>query len=195
MPLAFESISHGSIAFGFFNIDSDMLLLDRYFFFSTWFCEYINRISACESHESMQFPWQVYHIQDPERIGDLMGAIHGVHFTGFIGDVYKKYPFPQKEGDFKQKPEGVRTQHILEAIIQEYGKRAEILFTADDTQNETSIGPYRLSRKVFQALIRYVWRGGCPRWRDEQRPDYVLAMKDGVHGSRCDLLKGLELSF
>jgi hypothetical protein len=30
MPLAFESISHGTIAFGFFNIDSDMLLLEQY---------------------------------------------------------------------------------------------------------------------------------------------------------------------
>jgi hypothetical protein len=26
MPLAFESLSHGTIAFGFFNIESDMLL-------------------------------------------------------------------------------------------------------------------------------------------------------------------------
>jgi hypothetical protein len=33
MPLTFESISHGTIAFGFFNIDSDMLLLEKYFFF------------------------------------------------------------------------------------------------------------------------------------------------------------------
>ena len=29
MPLAFESLSHGTIAFGFFNIESDLLLLDR----------------------------------------------------------------------------------------------------------------------------------------------------------------------
>jgi hypothetical protein len=29
MPLAFESINHGTIAFGFFNIESDMLLLDK----------------------------------------------------------------------------------------------------------------------------------------------------------------------
>jgi hypothetical protein len=35
MPLAFESESHGTIAFGFFNIESDVLLLDRYFFFTT----------------------------------------------------------------------------------------------------------------------------------------------------------------
>ncbi len=26
MPLAFESLSHGTIAFGFFNIDSESLL-------------------------------------------------------------------------------------------------------------------------------------------------------------------------
>ena len=34
MPLAFESLSHGTIAFGFFNIESDMLILDRYFLFA-----------------------------------------------------------------------------------------------------------------------------------------------------------------
>ena len=34
MPLAFESLSHGTVPFGFFNIDSDTLLLDRYFFFA-----------------------------------------------------------------------------------------------------------------------------------------------------------------
>ena len=124
MPLAFESISHGTIAFGFFNIDSDMLLLDRYFFFSTLFCGYIDEIAACEPNESKQLPWQVVHIPDPEKIGDLMGAIHGVHFAGFIGEVYKKYPFPQKEVDFKQKPEGIRTQDIVEAIIEKYGKRS-----------------------------------------------------------------------
>lgn len=31
MPLAFDTLSHGTIAFGFFNIDSDMLLLEQYF--------------------------------------------------------------------------------------------------------------------------------------------------------------------
>jgi hypothetical protein len=32
MPLAFESISHGTIVFGFFSINADMLLLEQYFF-------------------------------------------------------------------------------------------------------------------------------------------------------------------
>ena len=195
MPLAFESTSHGTIAFGFFNIDSDMLLLDRYFFFSTLFCGHIDEIAACEPNESKQLSWQMYHIPNPEKIGDLMGAIHGVHFSGFIGEVYQKYPFPQKEADFKQKPEGTRTQDIVEAIIEKYGKCSEALFTMDEAQNEAAIGPYRFSRSSFQALIRYVWQGGYPRWKDEQRPDYVLAMKDRIHASDCPLLQGLDLSF
>ena len=52
MPLAFDSISHGTIAFGFFNIDSDMLLLDHYFFFATEFCDNISRISRVAGKRS-----------------------------------------------------------------------------------------------------------------------------------------------
>jgi hypothetical protein len=44
MPLAFESLSHGTIAFGFFNIDSDMLLLDHYCFTRASFHELINYV-------------------------------------------------------------------------------------------------------------------------------------------------------
>ena len=195
MPLAFESISHGTIAFGFFNIDSDMLLLDRYFLFSTRFCRYIEDIAACGPNEAKQMPWQVYHIPDPEQIGDLMGAIHGVRFVGFIGEVYKRYPFPEREADFKQKPEGTRTQEAVEEIIRNYGEPAEAMFMMDEAQNEAAIGPYRFSRGQFQALIQYVWQGGYPRWKDEQRPDYVLAMKDRIHASSCSLVQGLDLIF
>ncbi len=45
MPLAFDSLSHGIVAFGFFNIESDMLILEQYFFFATEFCDYITRIA------------------------------------------------------------------------------------------------------------------------------------------------------
>ena len=194
MPLAFESISHGTIAFGFFNIDSDMLLLDRHFFFSTEFCNHINEISAGDADGFRQSTWRVYHIPDPERIGDLMGAIHGVRFVGFMGEVYRRYPFPQKEADFKQKPEGTRTQGIVEKIIEKYAKRILVPFMMDEAQNEVAIGPYRFSRGQFQALIRYVWQGGYPRWKNEQRPDYVLAMRDRIDASDCLLFQGLELS-
>ena len=195
MPLAFESLSHGTIAFGFFNIESDMLLLDRFFFFSTAFCAYIDDISPCAPHESKQSHWDVYHIPDPEQIGDFMGAMHGVRFTGFLGELYRRYPFPREESEFKQKPEGVRTQHIVETMINKYAKRSQVPFTMDELQTEVAIGPYRFSRGSFQELIRYVWQGGYPRWKDEQRPDYVLAMKERIDQSRCSLFQGLNLSF
>ena len=46
MPLSFESMSHGTIAFGFFNIESDMLLCDRYFFFADDFCVKIGQMAG-----------------------------------------------------------------------------------------------------------------------------------------------------
>ena len=47
MPLTFESLSHGTIAFGFFNIESDLLLCDRYFLFADDFCA--NIVAMLES--------------------------------------------------------------------------------------------------------------------------------------------------
>jgi hypothetical protein len=34
VPLEFESINHGRIAFGLFNIETDMILLNHYFLFA-----------------------------------------------------------------------------------------------------------------------------------------------------------------
>ncbi len=195
MPLAFESLSHGTVAFGFFNIDSDMLLLDRYFFFATDFCQYMGEIAAQGTLESTEQYWEVYHIADPLKIGDLMGAIHGVRFTGFIGELYKIFPFPEKEWEFKQKPEGVETQPVVADTISKYATPSRIPFTMNQGQTEISIGPYRFHRRGFQALLRYVWQGGYPRWRDEKRPDYVLKMKKCIDMSRASLLEGLDLLF
>ena len=195
MPLAFESTSHGTIAFGFFNIDSDMLLLDRIFFFSTVFCGHMADIADFVPNERCRKHWRVYHIPQSEQIGDLMGAIHGVHLAGFIGDVYRKYPFPRKEADFKQKPDGTQTQETIAAIIEKYARPSEVLFTMNAAQNEAAIGPYRFNRAQFQGLIRYVWQGGYPRWKDERRPDYVLAMRDRIIAGGCFLFQGLNLIF
>ncbi len=45
MPLAFQSLSHGQIAFGFFNIETDMLLLDIHFFFADDFCRAVRELA------------------------------------------------------------------------------------------------------------------------------------------------------
>jgi len=180
MPLAFESLSHGTIAFGFFNIESDMLLLDRYFLFADDFCSYIGNIVENAGERSYHARWHVQLIEAAEDIGDLMGAIHGVRFTGFIGELYRRFPFPQKAENFKQNPEGFQTQSLVSGIIANYGRSREIKVAVSPKISEIEIGVYRFNRVQFQELIKYVWRGGYPRWKDEIRPDYVLTMRDKI---------------
>jgi hypothetical protein len=191
MPLAFDSLSHGPIAFGFFNIDSDILLLDRYFFFSTDFCDHISRILESDGEGPFKTSWPVYYIEAPEDIGDLMGAIHGIHYQGFIGELYRRFPFPERPEDFKQKPEGVKTRVIVEDMIAKYAEPIEIPFITDKQTQAVEIGVYRFSRSSFHELITYVWRGGYPRWKDEVKPDYVLAMKKAIEQKKAGLFNGI----
>ena len=193
MPLAFDSISHGTIAFGFFNIDSDMLLMEHYFFFAPEFCEYISVIAERDGKDDYGTLWKVYYIKNAEDIGDLMSAIHGVRYTGFIGELYRRFPFPERPEDFKQKPEGFKNRAVVEAIIGEYAEVRHIPFTIDERAQEVGIGAYRFTRTSFQELIKYVWRGGYPRWKDEVRPDYVLTMKSKIVRNRNGLFEGIVL--
>ncbi len=115
MPLAFESSSHGTVAFGFFNIESDMLLLERYFFFASDFCEQVNELVGSRDDATVSVSLKVFDIADVRERGDLMGAIHKVRFQGFIGDTYRKFPFPNRPVDFKQNPEGDKTTYYYDA--------------------------------------------------------------------------------
>jgi len=72
MPLEFESISHGPIAFGFFNIDTDMLLLEHCFLFADEFCNYISEMAKGKSKGSHTMVWKVYHIEKRTEVGNLM---------------------------------------------------------------------------------------------------------------------------
>jgi hypothetical protein len=191
MPLAFESISHGTIAFGFFNIDSDMLLLDRYFFFATEFTKYISSMAESEDDGGSETRWEIYHIAYPEDIGDLMGAIHATRYTGFIGETYRRFPFPVNPDDFKQNPEGYMNRESVEAMIEKYAKACQITVAVDEKVQEISIGAYRFTRAVFHQLLNYVWRGGYPRWKDGVRPDYVTAMKQAAEQSGNSLFSGI----
>lgn len=192
MPLAFESISHGTIAFGFFNIDSDMLLLERYFLFGSEFCQHIIDMAENTDEEQLKSNWSVYTIEDREQIGDLMGAIHGIRFTGFIGELYRRYPFPQEPEAFKQKPEGHLNQTVVREMISGYAGQSLLPVEANYRALEVDIGEYKFSRKTFQEFITYVWRGGYPRWRDGSRPDYVLDMKTKIAGSRQGLFEDMQ---
>ncbi len=189
MPLAFHSISHATIAFGFFNIDSDMLLLEDYFFFATSFCKYISEIAEPNHGKVLNTLWKVFHIADPQDIGDLTGAINGIRHTGFIGEVYRGFPFPRQPENFKQKPDGFKTRSVMEKIISKYATQIDISFSVDKTGEKVTIDDYQFSRASFQELIKYVWKGGYPRWKDEIRPDYVLAMKKNIEKSKNRLFE------
>jgi len=188
MPLPHHSTSHGRIAFGFFNIDSDMLLLERCFFFADLFCAAVEELCAAPSRVTLEG----FRIDDPEQIGDLMGAIHGVRHTGFIGALYRRYPFPEEPAAFKQQPEGDRSQEEVRALILEYGASVSLELCHDAASGEISLAEYRFSPEGFAALLSYVWRGGYPRWRDELRPGYVTRMAASLRDGGAAAL-GLEL--
>jgi hypothetical protein len=192
MPLSFESISHGTIAFGFFNIDSDMLLLDQHFLFGSEFCLHIGEMAENVDKEQFKSNWLVYTIEDRGQIGDLMGAIHGIRFTGFIGELYRRYPFPEESAAFKQKPEGYRTQAVVREMVNAYARQDRLPVEANHQKLEVDIGAYKFGRKTFRELITYVWQGGYPRWRDGIRPDYVLDMKTKIESHRHGLFEKMQ---
>ncbi len=191
MPLAFESRNCGTIAFGFFNIDSDMLLLDGVFFFSTEFTKVICDLADAYPRRPFTAAWQGYHISRPQDIGNLMNAIHGIEHNGFIGQVYKLFPFPKDPRLFRQKPEGTATRDSIERIARRFTQPAEIRFKVDGRGESVDIGRYKFSRKVFQDMIIYVWRGGYPRWANDSPPDYIQVMKDIVDSSSHPLFEGI----
>jgi len=190
MPLSFHSRSHGNIAFGFFNIESDMLLLENYFFFADDFCEWLCQMAAQKDNSASRFEFPAYRIDDPAQVGDLMGAIHGVHFTGFIGETYKLYPFPSDPQLFKQNPDGFKTQQTIKSLIDDVAVNIKIMFEFDKN-GPVSIGPYIFDTPVFHELIHYVWQGGYPLWKDLIRPDYVLKMKKVLEKSNHPFFEGV----
>ena len=192
MPLSFESMSHGTIAFGFFNIESDMLLLEQYFLFGSEFCRHISEMAENADVEQFKSDWPAYAIEDRSQIGDLMGAIHGIRFTGFIGELYRRYPFPTEPADFKQNPEGYQSQDAVRDMISDYAAQALLPVEANHRTLEVDIGAYKFSQATFQELIVYVWQGGYPRWRDGHRPDYVMDMKTRVKSNRRGLFEKIR---
>ena len=192
MPLAFDSLSHGTIAFGFFNVESDMLLCDRYFFFAEDFCRNIADMADRGGNQDYQAIWPVWLIETADDIGDLMGAIHGVRYTGFIGELYRRYPFPRKPEEFKQNPAGSRTRDTVRRIISRYGIQIEIPVVVDPAQIEKTFGSYHFNRGQFQELLKYVWRGGYPRWKDEIRPDYVMDMNRKIQANPVGIFEHIE---
>ncbi|MBP8625500.1 MAG: hypothetical protein KBI10_02240 [Syntrophorhabdales bacterium] len=191
MPLLFESLSHGEVPFGFFNIETDMILLDNYFFFASDVSDRISEIADMHMGNLYEQTWGVYKIE-PYRIGNLMGAIAGIDLRGFIGEVYSHFPFPHEPDRFKQNPYGFQTRMLMEEIIKKYTSLSTIKIFIDEDTWTIAIGEYRFSRSVFHELIRYLWLGGYPRWRDDIRPDYIIQMKAKIENSPYAMFAGIK---
>jgi hypothetical protein len=194
MPLAFESINRGLIAFGFFNIETDLLLLDHYCLFARPFCRNISDLAERPLVNTYETFWEAYAIERREEMGDLMAAIHGVRYSGFIGEIYRRFPFPRREEDFKQQPEGWQNRSVVTPILERYAETTRLSLRLDPVNGTVSVGEFLFTKEVFGALVDYVWLGGYPRWKDGIRPEYVLHMKQKVEESKNWLFSGLRLS-
>jgi len=54
------------------------------------------------------------------------------------------------------------------------------------------IGEYIFDRDDFHALLRYVERGGFPRWQNDRRPEYVIRMREKLSRSANEIFSGLR---
>jgi hypothetical protein len=70
----------------------------------------------------------------------------------------------------------------------------EISVLLKNDGREIEIGEYRFSCYQFQELIKSVWLGGWPRWKNEIRPEYVLQMKNKIIKYSGRLFGGLNFN-
>jgi hypothetical protein len=186
MPLLFKSLSHGDVAFGFFNVETDMILLDSYFFFASDVSDHVIELASHRPDENCTMDWDTYILAE-EQIGNLMGAITGVDLRGFIGEVYGHFPFPYVQEEFKQHPEGYRNRELVESIVRRYAPSTKIKVVMDLAAQTIKIGDYLFDKVDFKELLTYLWVGGYPRWMDEVRPGYIVRMKECVERSTYPL--------
>ena len=124
MPIAFKTESHNHIPVGFFNIETDLFLINKYFVFASDFCNWIYDWAG--AIDDIKTGREIYVIENNKMVGNLMGAIAGIDRSGFIGEVYELYPFPENKENFKQNPEGFKTRDTIEKIIQKYMNKLNI---------------------------------------------------------------------
>jgi hypothetical protein len=188
MPLAFATLNRGVVPFGFFNIRTDMVLLAHYFAFADDVCGWIETLAA--TSDDVDVRWPCWMIADRVQMGDLHGAMAGDDLSGFIGTVYARFPFPALREDFRQDPDGYRTRPEIEPLIDCFAQRQEVPIRSTAAAGTVDIGDYLFDEPGFAELVRYLWRGGFPRWKDDRPPGYVERMMEAVRSSPSWLFLG-----
>ena len=178
MPLAFESTTHGTFAFGFFNIEIDMLLLEELFFFAEHFCQAVVDLLAPHGASPGAVSLPGWRIDDPAAAGNVNLAISRRDLSGFVGETYQRFPFPDRPEGFKQKPHVTAHRPWAEAAIARYGLPVTIPVRRDVEAGTITVAEFAFDAPDFLDLVTYVDRGGYPRWEQGLRPQYVSAMMD-----------------
>ena len=168
MPHEFPTVGHHTVPFGFFNTKTDLLLLQKRFFFADDFCAAVLALAkAGESSGSMIPCWRVDH---PAMIGDLNGAIRGDYLKGFIGAVYARWPFPKTKADFKQDPDGYQTREEIAGLIEHVGEQEKLPVRWN--HKVVTLGTVAVALPDFAAMLEHL-QHGPPPWRDHRMPDYL----------------------
>jgi hypothetical protein len=188
MPLAFATLNRGYIPFGFFNVRTHMVLLAEYFAFADEACTWIEHLA--ERPGSVERAHPAWRIASPADMGDLHGAMAGTDLSGFIGAVYRVHPFPEHREDFHQDPEGHRTRESVEEVVQRFADPVELSIVPSESAGTVDVGGYVFDAPGFGDLVRYLWRGGLPRWTDDVQPEYVRRMMAAVRASPSWLFRG-----
>jgi len=176
MPLPFPSRSHQTVAFGFFNIEIDMMLLEELFFFAEPFCNAVAALLASPRAQAGAARLPGWRMDSPAAAGNVNLAISGADLSGFIGETYRRFPFPERPEDFRQKPHAQGNRAWAEETIRRYARPLHIRMVRDLDAGIIAIGDYQFHEPSFGSLIAYVDRGGYPRWEGDLRPPYVTAM-------------------
>jgi hypothetical protein len=193
MPLGFHSLSHGLIAFGFFNIETDLLLMHQHVYWCRDFCELISDLAKTQPDRLFQARLKSWFIYDPADLGDLHGSIAGRTHYGLIGEIYRRWPFPEDMADFNQKPAGAAPKVEVMEIVERFGQARELEVSADAEKALLSLGEYQFNPNGSRALGDYVWRGGMPGWLGGERPDYLWEAAAGWREAVSPFVAGLPL--
>jgi hypothetical protein len=126
-----------------------------------------------------------------KAIGNLQGAIAGADLSGFIGEVYRLFPFPKEAAAFKQNPEGHSTREMIKALATTFVPARCIPVMMNPSGEFIVISDYAFNRPQFHVLLSYVWAGGYPRWKDDVRPPYVVQMAAAAEASVQSLFVGI----
>jgi hypothetical protein len=193
VPLAFSSPTHGTIAFGFFHIETPMLLLQNHFFWARDFMEVMRDLAATQAHKWFQAELPAFVIDRPQDLGDLHGAIAGRARHGFLGALYARWPFPARPEEFRQKPRGAAPRREVLELIRRFGRPQTLPVEARPEEGLCYLGEIAFDPPGLRALVDYVWRGGMPGWEDGQRPDWLWEAAEVIRHSDSPWLGGLRL--